>query len=460
MSEYGGWSCAPHLVGRLARGVARRRVARCDVARRGVVGGQRGGEAVRVDAGPDGDAGQGGRVDRAGGQQVPGLQPLEPQRRPAHLAAGLGQGGPVHEQPRPPAVAHDGVADRRAVARLVADPLPGPVHQHTGQQGGRRAEEAPDRDPVQERRRAPGGGAEPNAAAVIARCGERQATACGRRVRAHHRPVRGETAGRHDHAARRPHPQRASVPPLQPAHGPVQDSPGLRHVQVRLDRPAVQDPVRQPDPAGRVAQGQAFHADDPAVGIGDQLSGGGLREHPGAGAPDGGGQPGVQQAARGAPATGPVPARRGRPSVGIGSVGGGQFAAGVVQVVPVGRIRRLVRAQTALERHAVPLQPGQHGHAAVAELLERAGRHRVADLGAQVAEHRVGRVGHAGRALLRRAAAGVDDAAGQRGGAAAAEPVEDQHRAAGRGRLQGRAGARGPEAHHDHVGLDVPVARH
>ena len=82
---------------------------------------------------------------------------------------------------------------------------------------------------------------------------------------------------------------------------------------------------------------------------------------------------------------------------------------------------------------------------------------RVADLAAQVAEHRLGRVGDPGRALLRGAAAGVDDAAGQGRGPAAAEPLQDQHRTAGRGRLQCGAGARGPEADHDHVGLDVPV---
>ena len=68
-----------------------------------------------------------------------------------------------------------------------------------------------------------------------------------------------------------------------------------------------------------------------------------------------------------------------------------------------------------------------------------------------------GWVVYAGRALLRRAAAGVEHAAGQRRGAAAAEPVQDQHRAAGRGRLQGRAGARGAEPDHHHVSLDVPV---
>ena len=109
----------------------------------------------------------------------------------------------------------------------------------------------------------------------------------------------------------------------------------------------------------------------------------------------------------------------------------------------------------------MPANPAyQATRSAVAELPERRGGHGVADLGAQVAEHRPGRVGDAGRALLRRTAPGVDHATGQRGGATAAEPVEHQHRAAGRGRLQGRAGARGPEAHHDHIGLDAPVSRH
>jgi hypothetical protein len=85
-------------------------------------------------------------------------------------------------------------------------------------------------------------------------------------------------------------------------------------------------------------------------------------------------------------------------------------------------------------------------------------RNRVADLGAQVAEHRLGRIGHARRSLRRRAAARINHATGQRGRPAAAEPVEYKHRAPGRGRLEGGARTRGPEAHHDHVGLDVPVA--
>ena len=242
----------------------------------------------------------------------------------------------------------------------------------------------------------------------------------------------------------------------------------------------------QPGPGGRIAQGQALQAGDAAARVGDQLAGGGLGEHAGAGAADGGGQAGIQQPAGGAAAPGPVASRRGRrPGAGLGSGGlgsggggsgglgsggggsggggsggGGQFAAGVVEVVAVGRVRGLVRAEAPLERNAVTLEPGQHGHAAVAELAERRFRHRVADLGTQVAEHRLGRVGDARRALLRGAAAGVDNAAGQRGGPAAAEPVQDQHRAAGRGRLQGGAGTRGAEADHHHVGLDVPVRRH
>ena len=190
----------PPRGGGLSRGVGRRRVAR-----RGVIGGQRGLQPVRVEARAGGDRGDGGRADRAG-QQVPGLQPLEPQRRPAYLAAGLGQRGPVGQQPGPPAAPHDRVAERGTVARLVADPVAVAVHQHAAQQGGRRAEEAPDRDPVQERGRAAGAGAEPDAAAIVARGGQRQPAARGRRVRAHHRPVRGEAAGRDDHAAGRPDP--------------------------------------------------------------------------------------------------------------------------------------------------------------------------------------------------------------------------------------------------------------
>jgi hypothetical protein len=204
----------------------------------------------------------------------------------------------------------------------------------------------------------------------------------------------------------------------------------------------------------RCRQGQALHAGDAAAGTGGQAAGGGLGEHAGAGRPDGGGQPGVQQATRGAAAAGPV-AARGRRCDG----GGGQLAAGVVEVVAVRRVRRLVRAQAALERHAVAFQPGQHGHAAVAEVPEGSAGHGVADLGAQVGEHRLGRVGDPGRALLRRAAARVDDTSGQRGGAAAGEPVEDEHRSPGRGRLQGGARACRPEAHDNDVGLDVPVSR-
>ena len=140
----------------------------------------------------------------------------------------------------------------------------------------------------------------------------------------------------------------------------------------------------------------------------------------------------------------------------------------VGDAVPADTLREFCQGSVAmlawLEDHGVPFEgslcPDKTSYPTNRHYLYYSGSEMsAADLGAQVAEHRLGRVADAGRALLRGAAAGVDYAAGQRRGPAAAKPVQDQHRAADRGRLQGRAGARGPEADHHHVGLDVPVRR-
>ena len=240
----------------LGRFAGRIRLARC---RRRVVGGQRGREAGRVDPGARRHLRDRGRADPPGGQQVQRLQPLEPQRAPAQFATSPGHGVAVGEQPCLSLVpGHDGLADRRAVARLVAYPAPGAVHQHAVQQGGRRAEEAPDRDPVHEPHRAAGLDAEPDPAAVVAGRPQRQAAPVGRRVLAHHRPVGHEPAGRQHHPAPGAHQQRAAVAALQPDHRPVQHAAHLRRVQVRPGRPAVQDPVSRPRPGGPAAQGPAL----------------------------------------------------------------------------------------------------------------------------------------------------------------------------------------------------------
>ncbi len=349
---------------------------------------------------------------------------------------------------------HDRLADRRPVPGLIAYPVPGPVHQHAAQQGGRRAEEAPDRDAVQERGPAARLGAEPDPAAVVTGRRQRQAAAVGGRVLAHHLPVGGEPAGGQHHAAPGVHPQRAAVAALQPGHRAVHDPPDPGCVQVRPGRPAVQHPVCGPGPARRAAQRPALDPGHPAPGPGHQPLRGGLAEHPGPGPADGRGQPGVEQPARGAAAAGPVPAGRRRHAA------GGQLTAGVVEVVPVRGVGGLIRAQAALERHPVLLQPGHHGPAAAAELRQRGRRHGVADLQGEVTEHRLRGVRDTRLALLRGAAARVDHSAGQGRGPAAGEPVEHDHvRTAARG-FQGGAGPRGPEPHHDDIGLDVPGLRH
>ena len=272
-------------------------------------------------------------------------------------------------------------------------------------------------------------------------------------MRAQQLPAGAEAARRDHHAAGRTDHQGPAVPALQPRHRLVHEPAGLRDVQVGLAGRAVQQAVRGARPPWPGAQRTALHARYP-VTVQDQPDGTGLRHHLDARLLGGGGEPGEQQPAGRAAAPGPVAARRrGRDGA------GGHLAARVVQVMAVGRVRRLVRAQAALERHAVALQPAEHRHAAVAELAERLGRHHVAHLGAQVAEHRRRRVGDAGGALLRRAAAGVHDAARQRCGPAAGEPVEHHHRAARRGRLKRGAGAGRAEPDHDDVGLDIPVHR-
>ena len=188
---------------------------------------------------------------------------------------------------------------------------------------------------------------------------------------------------------------------------------------------------------------------------GHHLLGPGLRHDPGSGRADGGGQPGEQHPARGAAAHRPVPARRRR-----GQVRERKLAAGVVQVMPVGRIGGLIWAEAALERHSLAGQPGKHLRAVLAEFAQRLRRDGVANLRAQVAEHGLRSVLHPRLRLLDSAAAGVDDPAGQRRASAAEEPVEDDHVGTGGDRLERGARARRAEADNDHVGLEIPCLRH
>jgi hypothetical protein len=217
----------------------------------------------------------------------------------------------------------------------------------------------------------------------------------------------------------------------------------------------VQHAVQGAGPAGRAGERPALDAADPAVGVGQQPDGGGLGPHGDAAVAGRGGQPGEEHLARGALAVRAVP-----PGGRRRHVTHRQLTAGRVQVVAVGRVRRLVRAETGLERHALLGQPGQLAHALVAEAAQRLRRHRVADLLAEVVEHRVRGVLDAGRVLDGGAAAGIDHPAGQGRRAAPAEPVEDHHLRTGVGGLDSGAGARGAEADDDDVGLLVPVLCH
>jgi hypothetical protein len=272
-------------------------------------------------------------------------------------------------------------------------------------------------------------------------------------VRAQQLPVRAEAARRDYHAAGCPDQQVPAVPALQPADRPVHEPAGLRYVQVGLAHRLVQHAVRRARPPGRAVQRTAGHTRHPSA-VGDQPNGRALLHHPYPRTTGGGGEPGEQQPARRAAAVRPVTAGcRRREVTGRG------LAARVIQVVTVGRVGRLVRAEAPLERHAVAFQPAEHAHAVLAELAERLRRHHVAHLGAEVAEHRVRGIADAGGSLLAGAAAHVHDSARQRGGTAAGEPVEHHYGAARRGRLERGAGAGRAEADHDDVGLDIPVHR-
>jgi hypothetical protein len=300
---------------------------------------------------------------------------------------------------------------------------------------------------------------ETDPAAVVPRRGQRQPAPPGRRVLAHHPPAGPEPARRHHHPPPRAHPQRPAIPLLQLDHRAVQHPAQPGRVQIGLHRPAMQPPVREPDPGRGGAQRQASHPRHPAALAAlaaFQPGDPGLPQHPAARRPHRLGQPRVQHAARGTPSPGAVPARR-RPCRATSR----QLAARVVQVVPVGRVGGLVRAQAALERHPVSLQPGQHLPAAHAELPQRGRRHHVPDLRAQVVQHRLRRVTHPRRQLLRRPAPRVDHPARKRRRPAALEPVDDQHVRRRSRRLKRRAGPGRPEPHHHHVGLKVPVvSRH
>ena len=105
--------------------------------------------------------------------------------------------------------------------------------------------------------------------------------------------------------------------------------------------------------------------------------------------------------------------------VGVLVVGVGLLVTGVVQVVLVGGVGSLVGAQRGVEAHAVFLQPLDHAGGLLAEGAEGFVGDDALGFLLDVVEHVLDGVFDASTLLHRGAAAGVDDAAGEAGCAAA-----------------------------------------
>ena len=139
------------------------------------------------------------------------------------------------------------------------------------------------------------------------------------------------------------------------------------------------------------------------------------------------------------------------------SAGGtGHLVAGVVEVVVVGRVRRLVRRQASLEPDPLLPQPREHGDRALTETLQCLWRDRVAGLQPEVGEHVRSRVADSRVTLLRGPSPGVHDAAADRRGTSAAEPVEHEHVGAALRGLDRGTCTRGAVSDDHHVGARIP----
>src|SRR5690606_14276749 len=131
----------------------------------------------------------------------------------------------------------------------------------------------------------------------------------------------------------------------------------------------------------------------------------------------------------------------------------GLLVAREVEVVPVGRVGGLVGRNARAELCPLLLEPRNHGGALLAEAPEGRVVDSVAHLLYEVVIEVVWAVVVAGLALLRCAAARVDDAARERAGTAAVGAVEHEHASAPVGRLDCGCGACIAVADDDHIEL-------
>ena len=197
-------------------------------------------------------------------------------------------------------------------------------------------------------------------------------------------------------------------------------------------------------------------ADDAALRVRDQALDARFVAHGDAGLLDAATQRLVEARAREAFALRAVTTRRGLRDV---LVGREAFVARVVEVVVVGRIRRLHRTERGVERDALRLEPVEVRDALRDEVAERRLGDDALELELQVLVHRVGAVLDAGLLLDRGSAARVEHAARNRRRAAALEALEHEHAPSTIVRLErgDRAGA--AESDDDHVRDVVPLGR-
>ena len=239
-----------------------------------------------------------------------------------------------------------------------------------------------------------------------------------RRIPRHHRLVVGEAAGGQHHPAPRPHSQLVAVLPGDDAD----------HPPVALDdqplHPGIHDALHT-QRGGGVHQRLHQH-------VAAALFAGSLVLH-------------LRH----------MSARRGRGDLVVRE---GILAAGVHQPVVIGRFPARLTPEAGLERHTAVHQPVEMLEAARAvvgdSVLVGARPHRRAQKG----PHVVDGILEAASFLDRRAAAEIDESAGQRRGAApAAGALQHHHLGAGPCGLDRRRRAGDAVAGDHHVGLDVPV---
>ena len=203
----------------------------------------------------------------------------------------------------------------------------------------------------------------------------------------------------------------------------------------------------------RGGQHDRLDAQDASVPVHDQPRHAGVERHADAFALDRPAQRRHMMRAAEADAHGAVAARN---RLGMGGEGRRFLVPGIIEILALGRIGDLFEIGVRRVLDTVTDQPVDVAGAALAEPPQRLRTDRVAHLHFQIGEHVVDRILET-RLALETGGAGIDDTAAIGGGAAAAEPVDQQHVRAAFARLQSGRGTGAAIADDDDIDLPVPL---